>query len=94
MLSGHVHEPFVQPPPWGDGLTLSVGAGALSRRTRGTPPCFTVIDAFPDAVEIRLERWTGTRFAPSACERFPRRPALAEERSSVLRTTDCPDLPG
>ena len=30
VLTGHLHTPFVQPLPFGDGLTYAVGAGTLS----------------------------------------------------------------
>ena len=43
VLSGHVHDPFDIPIDR-DGRTIRmIGAGTLSKRTRGTPPAFNEI---------------------------------------------------
>ena len=75
ILTGHVHQPFAFALPWGDGLTLCVGVGTLSRRTRGTPPCFSLIDALPATIEVTPLEWTGAGFAPAQKTVFARRGA-------------------
>lgn len=56
-LSGHLHQIFAEPVSRGDGgVCWFVGAGtALSRRTRGEPASFNVIDAGDDP---RLVVWS------------------------------------
>ena len=56
-LSGHLHQVFAEAVDRGDGsVCWFVGAGtALSRRTRGEPASFNVIEA---GEEPRLEVWT------------------------------------
>ncbi|MGA0599518.1 metallophosphoesterase family protein [Caulobacter sp. KR2-114] len=61
ILSGHVHTPFVQALPFGDHRTFAVGAGTLSRRLRGEPPGFNVIDIRGDDLIVSAMAWDGTR---------------------------------
>ncbi len=75
ILTGHVHNPFAIPLPYGDGRTYAVGAGTLSLRTRGTPPSFNQIRIRPEAVEIEVMAWTGRGFEASEVWRLPRRRA-------------------
>jgi predicted phosphodiesterase len=74
ILSGHVHNPFAVPLPFGDGLTYAVGAGTLSLRTRGTPPGFNVIDVDDGAVSVTAMAWTGAALEVFREWRLPRRP--------------------
>lgn len=62
VLSGHVHTPFVQALPFGDRRTFAVGAGTLSRRERGEPPGFNVIDIDGDALTVAAMAWNGRTF--------------------------------
>lgn len=90
VLTGHVHTPFVEPYPYGDGRTHAVGAGTLSIRERGVPPSFNVIEAGADTVTIIAQVWDGVRYAPYRTwqvERRVSRPAPASEPPS-------PDRPG
>ncbi len=77
ILTGHLHNPFARPLPYGDGHSYVAGAGTLSRRTRGVPASFSVIEADANAVSIVAHAWTGARFEPYRTWGFPRRLALA-----------------
>lgn len=59
IVSGHLHAPFVQALPFGDGLTYAVGAGTLSRRERGEPPSFNVITLDGDRLTVAVMAWDG-----------------------------------
>ena len=43
VLSGHVHDPFDVPVERGGRTIRMIGAGTLSKRTRGSPPAFNEI---------------------------------------------------
>lgn len=56
IISGHLHVPFLEPVPGGDGRTYALGSGTLSTRTRSVPPAFTVLSPVAPsalAVEVR-----------------------------------------
>ena len=74
VLTGHVHNPFAFPLPFGDEMTYAVGAGTLSRRTRGTPPSFNLIEVAPETLVVTAMGWTGAAFTPDQQWRLPRRP--------------------
>jgi 3',5'-cyclic AMP phosphodiesterase CpdA len=59
ILTGHLHAPFVQALPFGDGRTYAVGAGTLSLRERDAPPGFNVIEIADDRMTVRAMAWTG-----------------------------------
>ena len=59
IVTGHLHAPFVQALPFGDGLTYAVGAGTLSRRERGEPPSFNVITLDGDRLTVAVMAWDG-----------------------------------
>jgi predicted phosphodiesterase len=48
IMTGHVHNPFAVPLPFGDHLTYAVGAGTLSTRLRGVPASFNQITVEAD----------------------------------------------
>lgn len=73
ILSGHVHTPFARPLPWCDGCSYVAGAGTLSRRTRGVPATFSVIEADTDTITVAAHAWRGARFEPFSRWDFPRR---------------------
>jgi 3',5'-cyclic AMP phosphodiesterase CpdA len=73
VLTGHVHVPFAFPLPFGDSKTYAVGAGTLSRRTRGAPPSFNVIDVTPQDMVVTAMAWTGAVFEPDQQWRLARR---------------------
>jgi 3',5'-cyclic AMP phosphodiesterase CpdA len=73
VLTGHVHVPFAFALPFGDHKTYAVGAGTLSRRTRGAPPSFNTIDVTAKAVIVTAMAWTGATFAPDEQWRLERR---------------------
>jgi 3',5'-cyclic AMP phosphodiesterase CpdA len=75
VLTGHVHNPFAFALPFGDEKTYAIGAGTLSRRTRGTPPGFNVIEITPEAVVVTAMAWTGAELAPDQQWRLERRQA-------------------
>jgi len=73
VLTGHVHVPFAFALPFGDNKSYAVGAGTLSRRTRGSPPSFNSIEITPEAVVVTAMAWTGAAFAPDQQWRLERR---------------------
>lgn len=81
VLTGHIHAPFVMAYPYGDGLAYAVGAGTLSRRERGVPAGFNLIEADAATLTITAQAWTGSRFETWRTWSVPRRsrpaPALA-----------------
>jgi 3',5'-cyclic AMP phosphodiesterase CpdA len=64
VLSGHVHAPFVWPYPFGDGRTYAVGAGTLSRRERGAPPSFNLLEIEAREIRVQALQWAGSRYEP------------------------------
>lgn len=64
ILTGHVHNPFAVPLPFGDERTYAVGAGTLSVRLRGTPASFNEITVEPECVTVVAMGWSGSRFEP------------------------------
>ena len=64
ILTGHVHNPFAVPLPFGDERTYAVGAGTLSVRVRGTPPSFNAITVEEGCVRVVAMGWTGSHFEP------------------------------
>lgn len=64
ILTGHVHNPFAVPLPFGDERTYAVGAGTLSVRVRGTPASFNAITVEDDCVTVVAMGWTGSHFEP------------------------------
>jgi len=83
ILTGHVHMPFAHALPFGDGRTYNVGASTLSRRERGCPAGFNVIEAEEDAIRVVAQGWTGRRFEPQRSWGFDRRWRQAEEARSA-----------
>lgn len=73
ILTGHLHNPFARPLPYGGGCSYIAGAGTLSRRTRGIPASFSVIEAAHDTLSIVAQAWTGSHFEPFRTWAFPRR---------------------
>jgi 3',5'-cyclic AMP phosphodiesterase CpdA len=76
VLTGHVHVPFAFALPFGDHKTYAVGAGTLSRRTRGAPPSFNVIEITQYEVVVTAIAWSGAAFAPDQQWRLDRRETL------------------
>jgi hypothetical protein len=64
VLSGHIHAPFAWPYPHGDGRTYAVGAGTLSRRERGAPAGFNVVEIESAVIRIVALAWTGSHYEP------------------------------
>jgi 3',5'-cyclic AMP phosphodiesterase CpdA len=62
ILTGHVHNPFAVPLPFGDEHTYAVGAGTLSTRLRGVPASFNLITVEADVVQVEALAWTGSHF--------------------------------
>ena len=57
ILTGHLHQPFVEALPFGDHQTFAVGAGTLSLRERGTPPGFNVLEVAGDQLTVKALGW-------------------------------------
>jgi len=75
VLTGHIHAPFVMAYPYGDGLAYAVGAGTLSRRERGVPAGFNLIEADSATLIITAQAWTGSGFETWRNWSAPRRGA-------------------
>jgi 3',5'-cyclic AMP phosphodiesterase CpdA len=75
ILTGHLHNPFARPLPYGAGCSYIAGAGTLSRRTRGVPASFSVIEAAADTLTVIAHAWSGSHFEPFRTWAFPRRGA-------------------
>ncbi|HTK33669.1 MAG TPA: metallophosphoesterase [Caulobacteraceae bacterium] len=73
ILTGHVHNPFAVPLPFGDALTYAVGAGTLSTRLRGVPPSFNVLTIEPEGVLVQAMAWNRSHFEPLRTWELPRR---------------------
>lgn len=74
VLSGHTHVPFAEPLPFGDGKSYAIGAGtAFSRRLRGTPPGFNLIEIGRGVIALHPFAWTGAAYTPQEPMRLPRR---------------------
>ncbi len=73
ILTGHVHNPFARPLPYNGGCSYIAGAGTLSRRTRGAPASFSVIEAAADTLTLTAHAWTGSHFQPFRTWGLPRR---------------------
>lgn len=82
ILSGHLHQPFALPLPYGDGLTYAVGAGTLSLRTRGPPAGFSTIEADEAQITVIAHGWTGSHFEPYRTWGLPRREAKPSPRAA------------
>jgi 3',5'-cyclic AMP phosphodiesterase CpdA len=75
ILTGHVHNPFATPLPYGDHHTYAVGAGTLSQRLRGAPASFNCVSFDEGCVTVTCMAWTGSRFEPWRTWGLPRRPS-------------------
>ena len=79
VMTGHLHAPFVQPLPFGDGLTYAVGAGTLSLRERGAPPGFNVIETLGDELSVTAMAWDGKALGVEKTWLVPLRPRPGQE---------------
>jgi 3',5'-cyclic AMP phosphodiesterase CpdA len=75
ILTGHIHAPFAMAYPYGDGRAYAVGAGTLSRRERGVPAGFNLIEADAASLTVTAQAWTGARFEIWRSWSLPRRGA-------------------
>ena len=57
IMTGHIHSPFANTLPYGDGKTIATGASTLSRRIRGTPAGFNQLDIDEDTVTVTAMAW-------------------------------------
>ncbi len=73
VLTGHIHAPFAMAYPYGDGHAYAVGAGTLSRRERGAPAGFNLIEADAANLTVTAQAWTGSRFEAWRSWSLPRR---------------------
>jgi 3',5'-cyclic AMP phosphodiesterase CpdA len=62
IMTGHIHSPFANALPYGDGKTIATGASTLSRRIRGTPAGFNQIDIDEDTVTVTAQAWKNGAF--------------------------------
>jgi 3',5'-cyclic AMP phosphodiesterase CpdA len=78
VLTGHLHAPFVQPLPYGDGRTYAVGAGTLSLRERGARPGFNVVETIGEALSVTAMAWDGQALVVDQTWTVPLRPRTAQ----------------
>ena len=76
VLTGHLHAPFVQPLPFGDGMTYAVGAGTLSLRERGARPGFNVVETIGDELLVTAMAWDGRALVADRTWSAPLRPRI------------------
>jgi 3',5'-cyclic AMP phosphodiesterase CpdA len=62
IMTGHIHSPFANALPFGDGKTIATGASTLSMRERGTPAGFNQIDVDADTVTVTAMGWKADAF--------------------------------
>ena len=74
VVTGHLHQAFVHALPFGDGMTYAVGASTLSRRERGAPPGFNVIEIDGERLNVSAMAWTGEALETEQVWRAPLRP--------------------
>jgi 3',5'-cyclic AMP phosphodiesterase CpdA len=75
VLTGHVHVPFaVALAPTGEGC-YAVGAGTLSKRTRGAAASFSIIRMTEATFDVTVHAWTGARFEARETWRLRRQAA-------------------
>ncbi len=73
IMTGHVHVPFALPITVGDRCSYGVGAGTLSRRERGQPAGFNVVEWDAKTVQVTAQGWAGSHFEPQRTWSLPRR---------------------
>ncbi|MBU6373208.1 MAG: metallophosphoesterase [Alphaproteobacteria bacterium] len=78
IVTGHLHMPFVEAAPYGDGLTYATGCGTLSERLRGTPPSMLTLDSDGDWLAATCIDCSGAEPSP----RWTKRRKLRPRRSS------------
>jgi 3',5'-cyclic AMP phosphodiesterase CpdA len=93
VMSGHVHNPFAAALPFCDGLTYAVGAGTLSRRLRGSPPGFNVLEVSGPAVQVTALGWSGEGWETYREWTLPRRscPPAARPPARLSRAEIVPE---
>ena len=74
VVTGHLHQAFVHALPFGDGMSYAVGASTLSRRERGAPPGFNVIEIDGERLSVSAMAWTGEHLETGQVWRLPLRP--------------------
>ena len=77
VLTGHVHRSFAAPLS-GEPGRYAIGAGTLSKRTRGEPPSFSTIVVGDEAFEVTQHAWRGEGFVTEHQWLLPRRGALGD----------------
>jgi 3',5'-cyclic AMP phosphodiesterase CpdA len=82
ILTGHVHVPFALPITIGDRCSYAVGAGTLSRRERGQPAGFNIIEWNAQEVTVTAQGWVHSHFEPQRVWNLERR---GSERRARLR---------
>ena len=90
VMTGHLHAPFVQPLPFGDGMTYAVGAGTLSLRERGSAPGFNVIETLGDELSVTAMAWDGKALAAERTWLVPLRPRPGKGNRDSWKSTPRP----
>lgn len=80
VVSGHLHMPFLEAAPQGDGLTYAAGCGTLSERVRGAPPSVLTLEWDGGPLQATCIDCSG----PESSARWTeRRPLRARPRSAA-----------
>lgn len=66
IVTGHLHMPFVEPLPFGDGLTYAAGCGTLSERVRGVRPSILTLEAEGDLLRATVIDCSGDIAEPGS----------------------------
>ena len=77
IMTGHIHSPFANALPFGDGKTIATGASTLSKRIRGTPAGFNQIDVDADTVTVTALGWKNAAFSTERTWMLSRRKRAA-----------------
>ncbi len=77
VLTGHVHNPFAAAMPFGDQKTYAVGASTLSRRLRGAPPGFNLIETDERQFTVTALGWSEGGYRPWRTWGLARRGAVS-----------------
>ncbi len=83
VVTGHLHQAFVHALPFGDGMSYAVGASTLSRRERGAPPGFNVIEIDGERLTVSAMAWTGGELKTDQIWRVPLRPRPIHESARL-----------
>lgn len=63
VISGHLHDPFIEALPFADNRTYAVGGGTLSHRVREQPAMFKMLSVMAEE-KLTIEAWAAATPGP------------------------------